>query len=597
MKFKVNFIRIVCLFLFYNVQFVSFSANFKENNFHKKEIQEIRDLIISNPDKARKRIDDRLIENQKTVYWLDYEILKIELYRFNGDFTHMKMELFKALRSVNSATKTENIFLLEYYKAMNYYINNQDEKLEASLCVVLQKSRKKGFKYIEGNCLSTFGRYYSEEGKYILGNKYLDSAAYVFEEIQDQNSLLVVNIRKGICEFWQGYPKKALTRFHKSLNFCLKNNLQVNHYYLLVNIAETHLYCKNSDSARFYYYEFLKFKKEADIRDVFQAYLGLEEMYKTKGNIDSAYYYSELKNEINDSIRNVLDKNLGEEIEKNYEKELNEKLIRKKDNVIRSIKENNKKILLIVIISTSFLLIIITIVYNAYNTKNRLNKVLIEQQSSIIEKNNVIDSALKEKVILLKEIHHRVKNNLQIISSLLNLQVRVIDDKNAVNALEEGKERIQAIALIHEKLYKDESFSSVDMGNYIEDLVEQLHKTYIPSDKEINYIIDVKNIHLNLDTSVPLGLIICELITNVFKHAFNNLQKGKLDIQIKKIEHSNIYTLRISDNGSGFNSKDKNFKDGIGLEIIEALTEQLEGEMETNTSMNGTIINITFKQL
>jgi two-component sensor histidine kinase len=189
-----------------------------------------------------------------------------------------------------------------------------------------------------------------------------------------------------------------------------------------------------------------------------------------------------------------------------------------------------------------------------------------------------------------------VKNNLQIISSLLNLQSRNIEDPNVLNVLEEGKERIQAIALIHQKLYQADSFATIDMESYIEDLAFQLHKTYI-SNTNIEYSIDSKNIHLNLDTAVPIGLIICELVTNSFKHAFKEKENGNLFIQIEALE-DNKFVLVVKDDGNGMdNTLKKEKKHGIGTEIVEALTEQLDGELILKSSDNGTTIKIFFFQV
>ena len=136
------------------------------------------------------------------------------------------------------------------------------------------------------------------------------------------------------------------------------------------------------------------------------------------------------------------------------------------------------------------------------------------------------------------------------------------------------------------------------MEGYIEDLACQLHKTYISNNKNIEYSIDSKDIHLNLDTAVPIGLIICELVTNSFKHAFQNKDQGNLFVRIHALEMTNKFVLEVSDNGSGMdNTFKKEKKQGIGTEIVEALTEQLDGESTITTSENGTNIKIFFFQV
>lgn len=601
MKFNckklVPFFKFTLLLLLVIRSFNSFSSVSSVN--HSNEIKNLRNLIITKPDLSRIIIDQKLSQFSKnTNYWLDYQLLKVELYRFRGDFTYMKLELFNAIRVITPKTPIEQKLLVDYYRTINYAVNNDIENHLKLLKKTLLSARKNHFKYLEAICLSTYVKYYFEHKEFIKGREYINKARKLFHEINDLNSNLIVEIRDGIGYFWEGKDQLALNKFHECLSYCHKNNLKLNEYYLLVNIAETHLFAENYDSSKVYYYEFLKHKNQADLRDVYQAYLGLELFYKNQNKIDSAYHFSTLMHQVDDSIKKNLDKKLSEEIEKSFEKEQNNKALQEKDQVIKDVRKTNKLILTFLIIGSLLLLFIISMILYAYRTKTRLNNVLVEQQKSIIEKNQLIDTALKEKVILLKEIHHRVKNNLQIISSLLNLQSRNIDDPNALNVLEEGKERIQAIALIHQKLYQADSFATIDMEGYIEDLACQLHKTYISNNKNIKYSIDSKNINLNLDTAVPVGLIICELVTNSFKHAFQNKDQGNLFIRIHALELNNKFVLEVSDNGSGMdNTFKKEKKQGIGTEIVEALTEQLDGESTITTSENGTNIKIFFFQV
>lgn len=569
----------------------------KESN-HKLEIKSLQKLIISNPDLARTKIDDLLLENghdKHSEKWMDYEILKIELYRFLGDYFHMKIELFNALNNVNPKTTIHQKLLLEYYDCINDLIKGKVQKHFNGLMTLLKKSKKYNFPYIEATVYSTLGKYYFEKNQFDIGRKYLKKAAKIFIQIKDEYSLLIVNIRDGIGHFWEGNHKQALTVFHSCLNYCVKNNLKINQYYLIVNIGETHLFSNQLDSAKIYYYKFINNKIDADIRDVYQAYIGLEHYYNQVKNVDSAYRYCILQHQIDDSLKNNINQNLSDEIEKSFEREQSQKLINKKNTEIKNIKRTNKLILSFLILGSVFILFIITMILYAYRTKNRLNKKLMEQQRSIIEKNQFIDNALKEKVILLKEIHHRVKNNLQIISSLLNLQTRNVTDETALSILEEGKERIQAIALIHQKLYQNDSFEAIEMEGYITELTEQLHKTYINSEKHIEIEINAKNVFLNLDTAVPLGLILCELITNAFKHAFSAKLEGKVSISLYAKKSDNSYILEIQDNGVGFDAS--HVDNGLGSEIVDALTEQLEGEKTIFSDKNGSLTKIHFKKL
>ena len=193
----------------------------------------------------------------------------------------------------------------------------------------------------------------------------------------------------------------------------------------------------------------------------------------------------------------------------------------------------------------------------------------------------------------MKEIHHRVKNNLQIISSLLNLQSHRIDDEEIQAILEEGKNRVQAIALIHEKLYQSNNLSQVNFKHYLHDLLEQQKDVYQDSNRLVLCNLNTQDVYLELDTAVPLGLIAAELITNAFKHGLKNHKTPALEIDLVK-SNGNTAELVVRDNGNGlpdnFNIEEV---DSLGMEIIEALTEQINGEV-TFRNVIGAEFTISF---
>ncbi len=187
--------------------------------------------------------------------------------------------------------------------------------------------------------------------------------------------------------------------------------------------------------------------------------------------------------------------------------------------------------------------------------------------------------SLAEKEVLLKEVHHRVKNNMAIISSLLRLQSSYIDDEKYMDMFKESRSRITSMALVHEKLYQTQDFSKIDLDDYILTLVQSIRNTF-GRDREYNINTDIDNISLDIDILIPCGLIINEILTNSFKHAFNDREKAEINITIRRLEDGNI-ALTISDNGKGL-PDDFDIEDstGLGLQLVNTLAKQIDGTLE-----------------
>ena len=212
----------------------------------------------------------------------------------------------------------------------------------------------------------------------------------------------------------------------------------------------------------------------------------------------------------------------------------------------------------------------------------------------IKEAQSKIKASLEEKEILLREIHHRVKNNLQIISSMLNIQSNYIKDEKDLELLRESQSRIKSMAIIHEGLYKSNDFTHINFKDYIKSLMHYISVHYNVSPK-IHFIVDVKNVMLNIETAVPCGLIINELVTNSIKHAFPPGIDGKIKVSLNS--KMGICSLRVIDNGIGFpdNIDFKNTRT-LGLKLVNVLTNQLDGNIELDKT-HGTEFIIKFKRI
>lgn len=203
-----------------------------------------------------------------------------------------------------------------------------------------------------------------------------------------------------------------------------------------------------------------------------------------------------------------------------------------------------------------------------------------------------IERSLKEKETLLQEIHHRVKNNMQIVSSLLRLQSQHVKDSETQEIFNACQNRINSMALIHTALYQSKNIASIDFKAYISRLMRQLILAYNKQDSSVDYSIDVQDIHPEINKAIPCGLIVSELISNSLKHAFPSQKKGLISVHMQ--EQKGKYTLTIKDNGIGFPKRmDFRTTGTLGLQLVTDLTSQLGGTIDLNTN-SGTEFIIRF---
>jgi two-component sensor histidine kinase len=220
----------------------------------------------------------------------------------------------------------------------------------------------------------------------------------------------------------------------------------------------------------------------------------------------------------------------------------------------------------------------------------------INSQRLIAEQKHIIENALIEKDSLLKEIHHRVKNNLQMVSSLLSLQTKNTRSKAAIEALEEGKSRVKAMALIHQKLYQNDDLSVIEMQGYIESLVNSVQSVYKKGGHNIHVTIDAEGVELDIDRAIPFGLILNELVSNSFKYAFpNNEEHGKIYIHLRKTNGQDGY-FEYTDNGVGLpDDTDERANSSMGIRLMNRLVNQLQSKLNIDKTAEGVRFWFNFK--
>lgn len=215
----------------------------------------------------------------------------------------------------------------------------------------------------------------------------------------------------------------------------------------------------------------------------------------------------------------------------------------------------------------------------------------IEKARETEELNKTLQVANKEKETLLQEIHHRVKNNLQLVSSILNLQKSFFDDERIKNIIQDSQQRVSSMSRIHQTLYRSKNFSSINISDYLKSLTDEIIELYAKGPKSnIAIIYTLDDVHFNIKEAIPIGLLSNEIITNAVKHAFPNGRKGEIKIELKK--HSHFVELRISDNGIGLSpNKNNNDKGSLGKVLIQSLLEQIDAEVRIESN-HGLIYHI-----
>lgn len=312
----------------------------------------------------------------------------------------------------------------------------------------------------------------------------------------------------------------------------------------------------------------LKWKYAENVGNIADAYRNMNRYHTLKDSLDDIaknHRVHTLESQYNRLEQDKTIANL------NYENEVNE----------LKVKSRNRWLLFggVGLTLLSILLAFTSVLF----VKNRKKKRQLEEQNVIINK------ALEDKNTLLKEIHHRVKNNLQVISSLLGLQSRYVKDDNVLDAIKSGRSRVQSMSLLHQNLYRTENLKGVDMKKYFSNLAQNLFDTYNLEEKNIALEVDIEDIDLDIDSVVPIGLITNELISNALKHAFINQKDGKILLTLKEID--GILELRVTDNGIGL--PDGNLPqngESLGVNLIQSFAEKLEADISINNEAGTDIL-------
>lgn len=457
------------------------------------------------------------------------------------------------------------------------------------------KYYKKGLEYFIPIKDSVWiGKTYNNIASMYYKENRIDSAAHFYQKALailtatgDSRGIRQVYSNLGAIYFQKEAFNKAADAHRQALKITSPNEDALMYTRISSNLGHTLIQTGHFSEAKIY----LDTALNMAIRQGFldrqaQALSNLSQWAEEQGQYKQSLDYWRQSVAIKDSIFNQEKNAAMQEMLTKYETEKkeaeNEYLLAQnqvKDLQLKNAHRQRSFFMLILIA----LAIILGVIFYAYRTKQKSNKALGE-------KNDIISKALAEKEILLKEIHHRVKNNLQVISSLLSLQSRRVKDEATATAILESRNRVKAMALIHQNLYREENLTGVNASEYISKLVENLFDTYNVNTNQIQFEKDIQPLNVDIDTIIPFGLIINELISNALKYAFPEGSTGKIKVQLK--EEAGKLALEVEDNGvglpEGFNLQKLN---SFGYKLIHVFSKKMQAVLDVQ-SQHGTTVRL-----
>lgn len=510
-----------------------------------------------------------------------YHLTSAKVEKLRSNYNNAMDQSLKALSYFESAGKVEGTIEANTLIGHIYALRKEYEKSFSYYDFSIQKARDEGLPLYKINALIGKGNVLYYLDSLDLAQAFLEEAILLSEKFnpQDKKATAGLYTNTGNLHLGKKDYLKAVDCYKKGFDNYYKLNDKYGMSLTAYNIGDAFLSLNEYDSSKKYFNINLFLGKELkNPEEIKFAYKGFTNLYEKQGDFQSALEMHYLYMDYADSVRSRQYNAQLEALTQKYEE--NEKLKLAEEKLVHSEEMNEKQRLINTILYIGIFVALITmvIVFILYRKSVKARNLLKEKSEEIERQNLKIDKALQQKDTLLKEVHHRVKNNLQLIASLLNLQSSTIEDESAIKAIEESKSRVQAIALMHKGLYQDENYSFVDLKSYVDELVDNLKTISKTSERTVSYQVEVDPIFLEIDKAVPIGLILSELISNSLKHAFSDTDNGIISISVR--ENDKTVKLNYADTGRGlpenFNIKDQ---ESLGFTVIQALTEQIDGSL------------------
>lgn len=421
-----------------------------------------------------------------------------------------------------------------------YRLYKQMDDAETSFVKALNLNKKIKNDALLGYSTGNLGMVYSAQNKFVLAKKNLSEAITILSALGDPYSTSIY-----LAELGGIYQKE-----------------------------------KKSKPAEEKYTEALAMAKKAGLKEQIRDFSTmLANFYESQQRYPEALTYQKQFQVYQDSLVNKESIQKIEQLKSGYEIDKRESKI----GLLNTINSNQRDTVILLIIGVIILLLFAYLLYRVNKKIKKTNHILSHQKDTITKRE-------QEKALLLRELNHRVKNNLQMISSLLNLQSHELTGHPAKEAIVSGKYRVEALSLVHRKLYQEGLETKIRVKEYLEELVLGLFHGY---DARFKPNFDITDIAINIDIAVPIALIVNELITNALKYAYNNIDDPILKVIVTK-ETNDHLTMQVIDNGIGFTAAESEKGNSFGIKLINSLITQLEGTI-TKSNSTGTHWNMTIK--
>jgi two-component sensor histidine kinase len=429
--------------------------------------------------------------------------------------------------------------------------------------------------YLLGDCYNELANISGESGDSGKALEYTDKAIEAYKKAGEDQSVHSSLLNSAISLRKLGRLNESVARFKQVEKYGIEAKKDLYRIYVYVNLPKALADQKNYTEALAINQKAVQLmqsnSKLKDIRLQQEIYTNFHEIYAATDDYKQAYENLRLAQQYQDSITNLDKKREMTRLETQFEtKQKEQKIV-----ALGSMNKAQQEQLLILVCSLIGVCGVLALLYWQYNRLKR-SKVKISEQA-------------EQMKLLMKELHHRVKNNLAIVSSLLKLQSSRIEEESAAKAVREGQQRVEAMSLIHQRLYQTDQLTTINMRDYIVDLTESLMMAYGYKPDTFDLRLSIEKQELDVDLAIPVGLILNELITNSFKHAYEKVETPMLSISLTMKKG---LTLELKDNGPGINEELWKKKGGsFGKRLIRNLSEQTGGQFQI-TNDNGTYYSL-----